>query len=127
MTMPAYPNHSRASARDPSVAEMRAELDAVRLRNFEIERELAAPVKLVEEQVTEALGEVALARVMGQSVHRCRDMQAIADAVDHVEWHPTLIVETGRTIMVPMAVMRDGRRLTKAELRATLRLSGAIA
>jgi signal peptide peptidase SppA len=73
-----------------------------------------------------SIEERSLAKIFGQSPERCRDMQAIGDNVDHVEYERT-ITPDGKVIMEPMAVLQDGNRTTRKELRNRLGLTGAVA
>lgn len=72
-----------------------------------------------------SLGESDLCKVMGQTPARMREMSAVGDAVDHVE-HEHVVDANGREIMRPVAVLKDGRRMSKADLHQTLGLKGAM-
>ncbi len=75
--------------------------------------------------VEEAQGVRSLAKCMSQSEDRCRDMQRLGDAVVSVE-HEKTITADGKVLMIPMAVLKDGRRVNRAELRRHLGLKGAV-
>jgi signal peptide peptidase SppA len=85
----------------------------------------AIPSALIE-HVQASIEERSLAKVFGQSPERCRDMQAIGDNVDHVEYEKTATAE-GKIIMEPVAVLKDGSRATRKELRGRLGMTGAVA
>lgn len=78
------------------------------------------------EQTADIDGLRSLAKQFGQSEARAVDAMKIGEAVDHVEFEPSTDA-TGKTVMEPRAVMKDGSRLTRAELRSRLGLKGALA
>jgi signal peptide peptidase SppA len=83
------------------------------------------PTAIIE-RAQATIEERSLAKVFGQSPERCRDMQAIGDNVDHVEYEKTPTAD-GKIVMEPVAVLKDGSRATRKELRGRLGLTGAVA
>jgi hypothetical protein len=69
--------------------------------------------------------ERALGKVMGKSTERLRDVAAIADAVDHVDFELSRGAD-GQLRKTAIAVLKDGRRIPKAELGKVLGLRGAL-
>jgi len=60
-----------------------------------------------------------LAKFTGQSQARIGDSLLIAEHVEHVE-HEEYVRDDGKVMMRPIAVMKDGRRVPKAELKKVL-------
>lgn len=80
--------------------------------------------EIAKHGAAETVGERSLGKAFGQSVDRVRDMCAIGEAVSHVEYESERV--DGQIQMTPYAVMTDGRRLKRSELRSTLGLKGAM-
>lgn len=87
----------------------------------------SADLKDVAEVAEKALGDGAekLAKVMQQSVARLDDMCKIGGAVDRVE-REIREDENGKLRSIPVAVMKDGRRLERSEMRKELGIKGAL-
>lgn len=71
-------------------------------------------------------GERAFARLSGKSVAHLHDSATLGEAVDHVEYVKATDA-SGKVVMEPRAVLKDGSRLTRAELRQRLGLKSALA
>jgi signal peptide peptidase SppA len=73
----------------------------------------------------QTLEEKSLGKSFGQSTERVRDMVALGEAVERVEYER--VEENGKVVMKPLAVLKDGRRVEKSELKRLLGLKGALA
>lgn len=71
-------------------------------------------------------GERSLAKIFGQSVARCQDMQILGDAVEKVEYERVKDT-SGNVMMMPLAVLKDGSRVDREKLKSRLGLKGALA
>lgn len=93
------------------------------------ERVASAGAQVIAQAISKeapSVAEVSLARQFGQSIERCRDMQALGEAVERVEYERTTDA-SGKVVMEPIAVMKDGSRASRKELKSRLGLTGALA